>query len=951
MLQTRDGYLWLGTFGGLVRFDGIRFTIFNTANTPALHSNRVMALYEDADGMLWIGTETGDIVREQNGSFEIFKTGDGSSNNVVLSFLSDQRGDLWVGQTFGIWHFAAKQSNAATFYSFNQGVSSIVEDGAGDIWLGTGGSLIRWQNGNFSEYQTTKNDNIFSANVIQKDSAGNLWTITGKGVGRFENGEFKLLLENSLNQTRYLTAITPDKNKQVWFGYYESVYKLGESGVLDKYDLSDLTKGGIRSMMFDREGNLWIGTNGDGLIRLSPRKIKTLSTIDGLASDEITTIIEDSEGKGVWIGGVGLTHWQNGQKTIYKVENGLPANRITALRFASDGTLWIGTLGGLASLKDGKISVYPASSTFRASVKTIFEDSQKNLWFGWQGGGLELYRNGEFKTYKTENGLIHNDVRFITEDRTGQLWIGTVGGISTFKTICAMCDVPESIEFTNFNSQNGLSNNFVRDIYEAEDDTFWIGTYGGGLNRLRNGKFTAVTIKDGLGDDFISRILPDGRGNFWLLGNRGIFSVSRQILNDFADGNTQGLVCGSYGAADGMLSSEGNGGNSPAGSKMKDGTLWFPMIKGVTIIDPKIIKPQSLPVLIEEVTLDREELDTHSKIVVNPGQENLEIHYTGLSFSKPEQVRFRYKLENLDTNWTEAGTRRIAYFPHLPPGDYRFTVIAANSDAVWSDSAAILEITVLAPFWMRWWFIVIVVFFFFGLLAFSYQFRLNHLERRRATQEELSRHLINAHETERQRIAAELHDGLGQSLLVIKNRSMMGEMSATGAKVSLEQFKNISEAAAHAIEEVRHITYNLRPYHLNRLGLTQALEEMIEKVADSTPIAFENRISLLDDTFRKDEEVIFYRIIQECVNNILKHSNASQAKIEISRHERDIFVKISDNGQGFVPKEDNADPSHKGGFGLIGMAERVRMLGGTHAIESSPEHGTTVTVKINLSDK
>lgn len=953
MVQTRDGYLWLGTFGGLVRFDGVRFTTFNTVNTPALRSNRIMALYEDGDGTLWIGAESGDIVKLQNNSFEIFAVGDGTSNNVVLSFLSDRRGDLWVGQTRGIWHYAAKQSNAAVFYPMDLGVKSIAEDSARDLWFGTINSLTQFRDGKFTVYTTEETTTPVQANIAKADSAGNLWAVTNGGVGRLENGKFKSLLENPLTTTKYITAITADNQKQVWFGYYDTIYKFGESGVLDKYDVSDLTTGGIRSMIFDREDNLWIGTNGDGLIRLSTRKIKTLSTADGLPHDEIMSITEDADGSGVWIGAVGLTHWQNGKATVYTKENGLPANRINSLRFARDGTLWIGTLGGLASMKNGQISLYPASSNVPSWVKAIFEDSRGNVWIGWQGGGLQLYRNGAFRNFTTENGLIHDSVNFISEDRAGRLWIGTANGISVAKFSCAhgeqICDTPESLEFTNYTAKDGLSNDFVRDIYEDEDGAFWIATYGGGLNRLRGGKFTAVTIKDGLGDDFISRILPDERGNLWLLGNRGIFSVSRAALNDFADGKTSGIVCGSYGVADGMLSSEGNGGNFPAGWKMRDGTLWFPMIKGVTIIDPKTSNPQSPPVLIEEVTLDREAIDFRSKITVNPGQENLEIHYTGLSFSKPEQINFRYKLEGLDNEWTEAGTRRVAYFPHLPPGSYRFTVIAANSDAVWSETAATLEITVLSPFWLRWWFIVIVVFFFFGLIALSYQLRLNHLERRRAAHEEFSRRLINAHESERQRIAAELHDGLGQSLLVIKNRSLMGEISANGAKESHEQFQNISEAATQAIEEVRHITYNLRPYHLNCLGLTQALEAMIETVAASTVIKFETKIALLDDTFPKDSEVIFYRIVQECVNNIIKHSRASEAKIEIFRNERDILIEISDNGEGFESKA--AAMQTTGGFGLVGMAKRVRMLGGTQTIESSPDRGTIVTVKIDLPEK
>jgi len=957
IVQTRDGYLWLGTFGGLVRFDGVRFTAFNTADIPALRSNRIMSLYEDDECALWIGTETGDIVRLQNGSFEVFAPGDGSSNNVVLSFLVDRHGDLWVGQTLGLRRFNGKRSDSSEFYPLKQRVTSIVENANGDLWFGAGDNLIGWREGNFTSYPIGDHESTVQENNIKADSSGQLWSVMERGIGRFENGKFTLLVENRSSQTRYLSAITADRLNQIWVGYYETVYKIGENGSIEKYDVSALTTGGIRSMMFDREGNLWLGTNADGLVRLSPRKIKTLSTADGLPHDEIMTIVEDAGGNGVWIGSVGLTHWQNGKATVYKIENGLPANRITALQFSADGTLWIGTLAGLASLKNGRISVYQDSSSNPLPIKTIFEDRSANLWLGRQGGGLQLFSNGEFRTYKKENGLVHDDVRLITEDRAGNLWIGTAGGISKMEITCpnddSVCLAPESLDFTNFTTLDGLSNDFVREIQEDADGTFWIGTYGGGLNRFRDGKFTAVTTKDGLTDNFVSRILTDEQDKFWILGNRGIFSVSRQSLNDFADGKIKSVFCGNYGVADGMLSSEGNGGNSPSGWKMRDGRLWFPMIKGIAIIDPKTINPSPMPVLIEEVTLDNKIIDPEKQIVVSPGQENLEIHYTGLSFVKPEQIRFRYKLEGLDENWTNAGTRRVAYFPHLPPGSYKFTVTAANSDAVWSESSATLEITVLAPFWRQWWFSGLVAVSLFGLLVFIYQLRLNQLERRRRVQEEFSHRLINAHESERQRIAAELHDGLGQSLLVIKNRSLLGEMSAgDGAEKSHAQFQNISEAATQAIEEVRQITFNLRPYHLNRLGLTQALEAMIETVAAATSIDFHTQIALLDETFPKDAEVIFFRIVQECVNNIVKHSSASEAKIEIFRRESDIFVKIADNGQGFDPAPlSTAALKTRSGFGLIGVAERVRMLGGSYQIESAAGRGTTVVVKIDLTEK
>ncbi|MBS1795293.1 MAG: hypothetical protein JSS81_15660 [Acidobacteria bacterium] len=941
IVQTRDGYLWLGTFGGLVRFDGVKFTVFNTANTPALISNRIMALYEDPDGVLWIGSDTGDIVAYRDGGFELFEISDGQPNNFVSSFLVDRAGTLWVGRRSGLGRYESKRSDRKTFYPMPRGISDIGENAAGELWFATQYGVARRQDDRLIDFPLSADMKTNRTDRLRFDANGNLWTVTRDGFGRFRDGKFQVDFAKTPDPARYLVSLAVDGENRVWFGDYSSLFRLDANGSAEKYDLGDVTSNGIRSMLFDREGNLWIGTNGDGLIRLRRKRVETLSAADGLPSEETNVVVEDPRG-GVWIGAYVLSYLNNGTITSYGRQDGLPAERVTALSFDRKGVLWIGTYGGLASLRDGEIKSYVRDDSEKVSVRAIFEDSRGRLWIGRMGGGLQLFQDGVFTTYRKEDGLVDNDVRFLTEDRAGNLWIGTVGGLSRF----------DGRGFTNYTTAEGLSNNFVRAIIEDDAGTFWIGTYGGGLNRLRDGRLTAITTKNGLFDDFVSRILTDGRDNFWILGNRGIFSVSRRTLDDFADGKIRSVFCSAYGVADGLLVSEGNGGSQPAGWKTGDGRMWFPMIRGLAIIEPEEKNLSAPPVYIEEAQLEREALDLRQPIRIQPGQENLEIHYTGLNFGKPEQIRFRYRLEGLDDEWTDTGIRRVAYFSHLPPGTYRFSVSAANSDAFWSEPAT-LEITVLAPFWRRGWFIALVILFFFGLIAVSYQLRLNHLERRRALQEELSRRLINAHESERQRIAAELHDGLGQSLLVIKNRSLLGELGAgAGAADSREQFHNISEAATQAIEEVRQITYNLRPVHLNRLGLTQALEAMIETVAATTPIRFDRHIALLDDAFSKDSEVVFYRIIQECVNNIVKHSNAARAEIEILRGARDIVVKIRDDGQGFVPPDERrALTPAKGGFGLVGMAERVRMLGGTHAIESAPGQGTTVTVRIDLQEK
>ena len=354
--------------------------------------------------------------------------------------------------------------------------------------------------------------------------------------------------------------------------------------------------------------------------------------------------------------------------------------------------------------------------------------------------------------------------------------------------------------------------------------------------------------------------------------------------------------------------------------------------------------------MIESASLQGSSVPLDGGVKLSARQDNLEIRYTGLSFIKPEQIRFRYRLEGLDDHWTEAGTRRAAYYPYLPPGRYTFRVIAANSDNVWSEPGAAIEIVVLPPFYRTWWFggLIIVILAFIGFAL--YQRRVAELKREQTAQQEFSRRLIVSQESERRRIAAELHDSLGQHLLLIKNRAALGEQFAPAPSQAREQFDEINLSAAKAIGEVRAISYNLRPLNLERLGLTAVLEEMIENVSSAVGIQFSTDIEPLDNLFTPEDEISFYRIIQESVNNIIKHSGATKANLEIWREGRELHAAVRDNGRGFDPGA-VTNGRGPGGLGLTSIAERVRMLGGTYTINSNARQGTTLDLKVPISAK
>ena len=390
----------------------------------------------------------------------------------------------------------------------------------------------------------------------------------------------------------------------------------------------------------------------------------------------------------------------------------------------------------------------------------------------------------------------------------------------------------------------------------------------------------------------------------------------------------------------------------PAGVRTRDGRLWFPTQGGVPVIDPTRVKTavQPPPVLLEQVVINNEPFHPRDAVRILPGQEVLEIQYTGISLTSPEQVNFRYKLEGLDADWTPVGTRRSAYYSHLPPGEYTFRVVAANRDGVWNTQGASIKIVVVPPFWRTWWFLILGLLVMAGIVVMFYYRRISGLQKAHAAQEAFSRKLIASQEHERARIAAELHDSLGQNLLIIKNRAFMARNRIADHNAALAQLDEISATASLAVEEVREIARNLRPYQLDRLGLTLALKAILEKISDSSAIEFNADIEPLDGLLSSEAEINLYRIVQEAISNIIKHSAATHAQVQIKREGRRLLVRIADNGRGFTAESaDNLQ--NGGGFGLASIRERARILRGVCAINSAPGQGTIIQITVDVPDE
>ena len=932
ILQTRDGFLWLTTYGGLVRYDGSRFEVFNTGNTDGLRTSRFTSLLEDKQGTLWIGTEGQGLTRYQNGVFTTLTKDNGLPDNSIDEISENPSGTLILkvrGQLFQL------ADDARTSDRLCKPTGILQRTRTGAIWYMEGLHLRKFENGKVA----VDFDAGFPILRSFEDSQGRVWIARdGKDLLlMLQDGRLTTFTKkDGYSNFRYGSA-SEDRQGRIWFGTGDGLVVFN-NGRLNRYSIADgLVRGGITYVYQDREGTIWAGSTG-GLSRLTRRAVTTYSVADGLAAENIYPLYEDMGGR-VWIGSwLGLTVYENGKFRNVGADYGVADALVSALFVDRDDSLWIGTWGGsVRHVVGGKTALVVSNGQLGVRTRAIFQDRTGNIWIGGSNG-LTRYREGAFTTFDSSNGLSGNEVFVIKEDHLGQLWIGTESGLTKFK----------DGHFTALTEKDGVGGNIVRAIMEDDEGALWVGTYDHGLYRLKQGQAIHYTTNEGLFDNGVFQIVADDLGSFWMSCNLGIYRVRKSDLTDFAAGRIRKITSIPYNKRDGMLNSECNGGGQSAGLKTRTGEIWFPTQQGVAVIDPKAVpfNSNAPPTVIESLIVDATPVAAVSPVTIQPGQVYFEIHYSGLSFINPELVRFKYRLEGLDTDWVDANVRRTAYYSHVPPGKYTFTVRAANRDGVWDEQGATIVITVLPPFWRTRWFVMVVAVVLSGIGFTLYWRRISRLKRASAMHEAFSEQLIQSQETERRRIAIELHDSLGQSLVLIRNWALLG-LKVTGEKEPARaKLDEISTTASEAINEVREIAYNLGPYQLDSLGLGASIEEMVQRVARSSPTRFTVEIDKLDTVFSKQDEINIYRIVQEAVNNIIKHSEAENASVMIRLESENVKVMIRDDGIGFNRRSDHPSGFEQRGFGLLGLAERVRMLKGVWVVQSEPGKGSTINIDL-----
>jgi len=724
MVQTHAGYIWVGTELGLVRFDGVRFTVFDESNTPELKSNVIVALAEDHERRLWIGTQGGGLTCLKDGRFRTYTTKDGLSNDSILVLYVDRESNLWIG-TDGGGLDRFKDGHIAAYTTKNgladDAVFSITEDRHGNLWVGTRTGLNRYKNGKFTTYSTQHGLQNGYVRSVLEDRQGRIWVGTnGGGLSWFDGRRFTTFTTKEGLSSNEVLSLYEDRRGSLWVGTEAGLDRI-KNGGFDAYTSKQgLSADDVYSIFEDREGSLWVGTGSGGINRFADGRVTTVSSQEGLSSDVVLPVYESRDGS-LWVGTAqgGLNRIKGGKITTYTSRDGLSGDFVFSIAEAPDGSLWIGTRQGVDHFRDGKFTVYTTRDGLPNNIVPVtYVDRNGGLWIGGRGG-LSRFQGVKFITYTIKDGLSNSFVVSIEEDHGGALWIGTGGG---------GLDRLKDGKFTVYSTKQGLSNDVVLTTYEDRQGSLWIGTNGGGLNRFKDGRFTTYTMKQGLFDDAVSRILEDDEGNLWMSCNRGIFRVSKQQLNDFADGKVERINSFALGTSDGMKSRECNGGYQPAGWKTRNGRLCFPTMKGVAIFDPKTrTHGLPLPVLIEEVRVRGRQVDPAAINRIPPGTGQLDFYYTALGFLSPETIRFQYKLEGFDQDWVDAGTRRVAYYTNLDPGHYRFRVRASGEGESWNEAAAPSEIFLEPHFYHTLWFYGLCDFLFVSLLAGVHRLRIRAL--------------------------------------------------------------------------------------------------------------------------------------------------------------------------------------------------------------------------------
>jgi signal transduction histidine kinase/ligand-binding sensor domain-containing protein len=962
IIQTRDGYLWLGTPDGLLRFDGVRFTTFNEGNTPGLKSGSVVKLFEDSRTNLWIGTDTGEVLLVKDGKVQEVRVSRGTRERRVASICEDASGAVWlytadgylaqyldgkIGMVRTVVPLFIDSWQVTANYRGNR--RSMIVDTTGTLWIGTDFVLHRLRPNPKSavgDVPTIAPTSVGGSDFLLAGRQGGFWRFAD---GRIQKWRDDHIVEGcdwaypwNVTNTPVRTACEDQQGNLVVGTGGEGIFWFDPQGQpVQLTTRTGLSSDTVLSLCVDRQGDLWVGTDGQGLNRVRRKVFEVLEESRGLTVQSVCNDGHD----GLWIGYFGehIDHWADGKLEQFRSAQGLRNLGVKSVFLDQDRQLWVGTqLRGLLWYQDGTFQKAPGSDLLETKyeISALYQDPDKTLWAGTQSG-LAQWNGQQWKS--VPDGLSGHVVRAILRDRSGNLWVGTqddgVKEIRDGKTL-------------SYGKPNGLPSENVLCLYQDTAGVLWAGT-SVGLARLNGNSWVSYMNHFSGLEGNVSYVVDDDQGSLWMGSNVGLMRARKSDLDDFVTGKIDSVQVRSFGQSDGLPTRVCSQGSQPALCRTSDGKFWFPTIGGLVSVDPGQLKPNPNPppVIIESIKVDNESQGLDSlrapvprAVAIPAAKHTLDIYFTSINLPAPDLSLFKYRLTGHEDRWTPLESQqRYAHFTKLPHGHYTFEVKACNEDGLWNETPATLAVIVLPPFWQTWWFISIASICILGLIVGSVHYvSTQKLQRQLAALRE--QEML---EKERARIARDLHDQLGANLTQV---ALLGEMAETDKDLPDEveaHAKQISQTARETTRALDEIVWTVNPSNDTLDGLINYVCKYAQEYLALAGLRYRLEVpaQLPPVPIAPELRHNVFLAAKEAVNNVVKHSGATSAWLRLRLESNRFTLEVEDNGKG-IPE----GAEKKGRNGLRNMRKRLEEIGGEFSVALGQEGGTKVSLIVPLRE-
>ena len=962
VVQAPDGFLWVATQGGLLRFDGVRFQRISVAGSPGLIAGTMRALILDRNGRIWLAKEENDtLFCFKSAQIQTVTSDQGlPKGERQYSMAVDGEGSLWVAYNTG--KVIRYRDGKVELFTTKEGLP----EGGGNCWLASGRDGVLWfakgrQVGIFRNGRFNVLDSFSSTALrIAPARAGGVWICAGQQVLKYDEGverfELGRIPANQIHDQANFepSVLLEDHNGIVWLGTVAAGLFRCDSNIISRVEVSNLS---ILSLAEDHEGDLWVGTRGGGLNRVHRRVLSLINSADGLPFETVQSVCQDTTGA-IWaVGDNGVLAQRQGVKwTVQSPATSSDEIYVTCVAASTNGPVWIGTRGGsVYRWADGNFTgLGLRDRLFGKSVRSLLATHTGDLWIATDAANV-LYRLRGEKLMLFDLPPGYRYIRALAEDAAGNVWAGASDGLLVRVT---------GDTLVNEAANSGLLS--IRCLFGAANGDVWMGYAGGGVGRIRNGIMARFTSENGLPNDYVSQILEDGWDSLWFAGNQGVFKVRTRDFDEVASGTATRLWPVVYGRSEGVRGLQASFDYCPNSLRAQGNRLFFSMLSGLAEVrlDYAELNYRQPGVFIERVDGDEKTFaayqhfggatatngtatlelcgsDAKRELRLPPGLQLLQLEFTALSYVAPDNVQFRYQLEGLDKNWVDAGTRRVASYTHPPPSSYRFKVIACNDDGIWNKTGDSLTVVVAPFYWETVWFKLTLTASIFLALCGGVVLVLRRRHRLEVERLEHQRAL----EQERMRIARDLHDDLGVGLTEI---GLMGDLAGTTTELppgSRERLQEITGRARSLAASLDEIVWAINPANDTSQSLLDYFFPYAQKLLGSAGI--QCRLEVVEPlpagNLTAEDRHEFFHAYKEALNNVIRHSGATKVQITLSSEEGDLMIRVADNGRGMA--EESGKVNH---HGLSGMRERLLRLGGRCEISGSDGGGTTVAFKIPI---